>query len=464
MARLSTGEFLAKLRREKGFTQQEVADRLDVSNRTVSAWEKNKAMPDVLLLPAITELYGVTVDEILAGVRKEGDSEIPTFSPKTEKSILIKKLSRFTMQSYILLGISILGQLFIFVGWLNDKLTFTARDEFNWWRFAMYLSVVIVIADVAVLFALWKSAESSVDSSLKGSNGFYLSLFLRVVFHFYVAAGLEFLFGFALTVLCAIGFRFFLMCSIYAVVAAALLLLGTLLYNHKVNVLEENVSSKIKQSHTITLFYMIAAYLYMLEVLTAFAITKEGVNTTFLVVLCSVLSVALLLIGTILFNCKLSAASSENKAFLVKKSFNIAIFFYVAAGLYFTVAITSLISNFHSAAKLAFFFTHFILSFTALLLGSLLHRRNLINWLGEEMIALIKRNCKLYLKVFLWGLIPFFGGAFIVGLDILLAQFASISYVLSEILLLCGAIVILLDIAVCFAICFAKRERVTVKQ
>ena len=69
MAR-SIGEFLAALRKAHGYTQKEVAERLDVSNRTVSSWECNTALPDILLLPAIAELYGVTADEILAGERR----------------------------------------------------------------------------------------------------------------------------------------------------------------------------------------------------------------------------------------------------------------------------------------------------------------------------------------------------------------------------------------------------------
>ena len=67
------GEFLATLRRANGFTQQEVADRLGISNRTLSAWERGTAMPDILLLPALADLYGVTTDEILRGERSSAE-------------------------------------------------------------------------------------------------------------------------------------------------------------------------------------------------------------------------------------------------------------------------------------------------------------------------------------------------------------------------------------------------------
>lgn len=69
MEKKTLGSFLSALRRAQGLTQQEVADRLAVSNKAVSRWERDEAMPDILLLPAIADLFGVTVDELLRGER-----------------------------------------------------------------------------------------------------------------------------------------------------------------------------------------------------------------------------------------------------------------------------------------------------------------------------------------------------------------------------------------------------------
>ena len=54
-----TGTYLAELRRTRGMTQQEAADRLGVSNKTVSKWENGAGLPDITVLPALAELYGV---------------------------------------------------------------------------------------------------------------------------------------------------------------------------------------------------------------------------------------------------------------------------------------------------------------------------------------------------------------------------------------------------------------------
>ncbi|MCD7776409.1 MAG: helix-turn-helix domain-containing protein [Firmicutes bacterium] len=73
MNTVGMGEFLAAMRKSMGYTQQEVADRLLVSNKTVSSWERGASCPDIGMLPALAELYGVTCDEIIAGERKRGE-------------------------------------------------------------------------------------------------------------------------------------------------------------------------------------------------------------------------------------------------------------------------------------------------------------------------------------------------------------------------------------------------------
>ena len=60
-------QIVKSLRLERGWSQQEVADRLGVSNKTISKWESGGGFPDIAILPALAELYGVTADDILAG-------------------------------------------------------------------------------------------------------------------------------------------------------------------------------------------------------------------------------------------------------------------------------------------------------------------------------------------------------------------------------------------------------------
>lgn len=63
------GEFLKELRKEKGLTQEQLAEILLVSGRTVSRWETGTNMPDLSVLIQMAEFYGVEIKEILDGER-----------------------------------------------------------------------------------------------------------------------------------------------------------------------------------------------------------------------------------------------------------------------------------------------------------------------------------------------------------------------------------------------------------
>lgn len=65
------GEFLYTLRKEKGMTQAELAQALNVTNKAVSKWETGEAMPETAQLLPIAQIFGVTVDELLKGERRE---------------------------------------------------------------------------------------------------------------------------------------------------------------------------------------------------------------------------------------------------------------------------------------------------------------------------------------------------------------------------------------------------------
>jgi len=58
------GKKLYNLRKQAGFTQDYVAERLGVSAQAVSKWENDIACPDIMTLPNIAELYGITIDEL----------------------------------------------------------------------------------------------------------------------------------------------------------------------------------------------------------------------------------------------------------------------------------------------------------------------------------------------------------------------------------------------------------------
>ena len=64
------GEFLKQLRKEKGLTQEQLAEHFYISSRTVSRWETGSNMPDVSMLIELADFYDVDIREIIDGERK----------------------------------------------------------------------------------------------------------------------------------------------------------------------------------------------------------------------------------------------------------------------------------------------------------------------------------------------------------------------------------------------------------
>lgn len=67
--KLYIGENLKRLRKEKGFTQEQLAERLNVSFQAVSKWECGDGYPDIVMLPSIAQIFGVSLDEFV-GMQK----------------------------------------------------------------------------------------------------------------------------------------------------------------------------------------------------------------------------------------------------------------------------------------------------------------------------------------------------------------------------------------------------------
>ena len=65
------GNRIAKFRKEKNMTQEELANRLGVSSQAVSKWENDASCPDISLLPQLSKVLGITADELLTGKNNE---------------------------------------------------------------------------------------------------------------------------------------------------------------------------------------------------------------------------------------------------------------------------------------------------------------------------------------------------------------------------------------------------------
>ena len=75
MDQVKIGKFLKELRKQKGLTQEQIAEKFNVSNRTISRWENGNNMPDLDILIEISDYYEVDLREILNGERKSEDMD-----------------------------------------------------------------------------------------------------------------------------------------------------------------------------------------------------------------------------------------------------------------------------------------------------------------------------------------------------------------------------------------------------
>ena len=127
MDQIKIGALLKELRKERNLTQESIADKFGVSQRSVSRWENGNTMPDISILIELSDFYDVDLREILKGERKETRMNedlketlalVSDYTAEEKKKIarsIIVKIG-VTALAFVLLGIIVLFRL-----------------ESNWW-------------------------------------------------------------------------------------------------------------------------------------------------------------------------------------------------------------------------------------------------------------------------------------------------------------------------------------------
>ena len=154
------GEFLAIQRKAKGLTQQEVADMLGISNKTLSSWESGRSYPDILTLPALAEIYGVTADEILNGERSTVDRGADDISEKSQRKLLKNAANRYSVKCTTLAGVGIGG-----IGLYVLALVFVLflGSAAPWLSLLFFILSVLTELTVVILFVVFEKAALLVE-------------------------------------------------------------------------------------------------------------------------------------------------------------------------------------------------------------------------------------------------------------------------------------------------------------
>lgn len=103
MNQLVTGKFISLKRKQKNLTQEQLAEKLGVSNKTISKWETGKCMPDYSIVKSLCEELDVTVAELMDGEMSEEQS-VRTYD---EEQILdlLRRTQELENQKNMLYGI-----------------------------------------------------------------------------------------------------------------------------------------------------------------------------------------------------------------------------------------------------------------------------------------------------------------------------------------------------------------------
>ena len=131
-------ENLAALRKKKGWTQLELAEMLNYSDKAVSKWERGESLPDVTILKQISVLFEVTVDYLLT--REHQQAPVPVSKRKRRNRMMITGISAMTV-------------------WLIATIVFFSFgfvESVTAWSWIVFLAAVPVCCIVLLVFiALW---------------------------------------------------------------------------------------------------------------------------------------------------------------------------------------------------------------------------------------------------------------------------------------------------------------------
>ncbi len=145
------GEFIAQLRKEKGLTQRELAEHLNVTDKTVSHWERGESSPDISALPILAYVFGITVDELLRSEIKQQTYTAPQFVAPAPVDKTPNNYRNFKVFNIITAAISVISVILgVGVKYLLAHFVFT--QSANMVAFFITLAGIFVSLVLTVIF------------------------------------------------------------------------------------------------------------------------------------------------------------------------------------------------------------------------------------------------------------------------------------------------------------------------
>lgn len=177
---MNLGEKIYTLRNEKNLSQGNLADMLDVSRQSVSKWENNIAVPDLDKIIKLSEIFGVTVDELVKEnsetvlPKSDSVSTKPSFSPRIIVGTVLFSLSFIVSVLFLALGGGFSGIILSIPLILCGAVCFIFKKNVALWcAWATYFCI-----DVFLCFATGVNRSNIFKTLIWSSNMNYFTLFL----------------------------------------------------------------------------------------------------------------------------------------------------------------------------------------------------------------------------------------------------------------------------------------------
>ena len=151
MDQIKIGRFIAQKRKEQNMTQVQLAEKLGITDRAVSKWERGKSLPDASIMLELCSLLGITVNDLLSGEVVSMD----LYSETTEKNMLELVRQKEQVDRRLLsveIVIMIISILFLFS--MTAIGTIFMKMQGQTWVFFLLFGIGIVQFIVCALFAL----------------------------------------------------------------------------------------------------------------------------------------------------------------------------------------------------------------------------------------------------------------------------------------------------------------------
>ena len=159
---MTVGERIQDLRKKKGFSQEKLAEYLNMSRQAVAKWEQNVCEPNLDCLAKMSDLFEVDLDYLIRG--KASEEVKPDNVVREKETIIIKEKDNLLDRKDIILLITLITSTAVFIGLfiyaLLNPLYYDQKTSFVWWYVRIWISdgtwfrLMVLISIFGIAFSL----------------------------------------------------------------------------------------------------------------------------------------------------------------------------------------------------------------------------------------------------------------------------------------------------------------------